>query len=368
MHYGRKCPRNQAGRAALVIAGCAVLALTTWAVAADRRPPTEENKVRIGAYYFDGWAGSSRFVTKRMAAEFPEREPIWGWRDDSLDVMERQIGIAAEHGVAFFAFCWYWHDNGQAINQNAIKADPKHTGLELFLKARNNHRMKFCLLVANHQGFEIKGVESWKQAADFWMPYLKHPQYLTVDGKPLLIIFSPEGGDQAGFAYLQEAARKAGLPGVAIAGCGGGAAQMGYTHRTHYNVIPGYTAGSQEHKYAELAEAHARAWGGTREQPYLPAVSAGWDARPWEPPQGLGKKPGWYFPDRTPEQFAASLRDAIEWMDRHPDQTIAERTILVYAWNEFGEGGYIAPTKGDPEGRYLEALQSVLASANTPRR
>jgi hypothetical protein len=228
--------------------------------------------------------------------------------------------------------------------------------------------MKFCLLVANHQGFEIKGTASWKQAADFWMPYLKHPQYLTVDGKPLVIVFNSAGGDQAGFAYFQEAARNAGLPGVAIAACGDGLPQLGYTHRTHYNVIPGYTAGEEAHKYAELVESHVRAWGGSQEQPYLPEVTAGWDARPWEGPQGHGKEPGWYFPDRTPEQFAAALREAISWMDKHPDQTIAERTILVYAWNEFGEGGYIVPTKGDPDGRYLKALQSVVAGSDAPRR
>jgi hypothetical protein len=56
------------------------------------------------------------------------------------------------------------------------------------------------------------------------------------------------------------------------------------------------------------------------------------------------------------------LKDAIAWMDDHPGQTTAERILLVYAWNEFGEGGYIAPTDGDPEGSYLKALKSVLTS------
>ncbi len=35
--------------------------------------------------------------------------------------------------------------------------------------------------------------------------------------------------------------------------------------------------------------------------------------------------------------------------------------VLVYAWNEFGEGGYIAPTRGDSEGRYLKAIKAVLS-------
>jgi len=335
----------------------------------------------IGAYYFEGWSGRNKLaddpgqpwarhapthLTQRMLQEFPEREPLWGWRDDSLEIMERQIDLAADHGLAFFAFCWYWHDNGRAINQQAIRDDCLNSGLELYLKAKNKRRLKFCLLVANHQGFEIKGTENWKQAADFWLPYLKDPQYLTVAGKPLVIIFGSEGGDKDGFAGMQETARTAGLPGIAIAGCGGGAPETGYTHRTHYNVIPGYAEGSAQHKYTELVAANRAAWGGSREQPYMPIVTAGWDKRPWEGPAGLNQGAGWYYPDRTPEQFAGFLRDALKWMKEHPDQATAEQIALIYAWNEFGEGGHIAPTKGDPDGKYLKALRSVVMPGNQP--
>ncbi len=113
-------------------------------------------------------------------------------------------------------------------------------------------------------------------------------------------------------------------------------------------------------QYSELVAAHQQTWSGSREQPYIPEVTAGWDKRPWEGSQGLNQKPGWYFPDRTPAALGQFLRSAIEWMDEHPEQTTKERLILVYAWNEFGEGGYVAPTKGDPEGRYLEAVKSAV--------
>ena len=290
-----------------------------------------------------------------MLEEFADREPIWGWRDDSLAIMERQIDLAADHGIAFFAFCWYWNTDPQKVDQ-----DPKHTGLQLFLKAKNNHRLKFCLLVANHAGFLFQGADEWQKAAESWLPYFKHPQHVTVGGKPLVIIFNPGNGDQDGFARVQDVAREAGLPGVAIAGCGGGDAKRGFTHTTHYNIVPGYAAGSEAHKFAELVQAHQRAWRGSREQPYMPTLSVGWDKRPWEGDRGLGQKPGWYFPDRTPEQLAAGLESAIAWMDQHPEQTTAERIVLLYAWNEFGEGGYLAPTKGDPDGAYLRAIKQVV--------
>ncbi len=328
----------------------------------------------VGAYYFDGWAGRNGSaddpnepwarnaptqLTRRMVEEFPGREPLWGWRDDTMQVMERQISVAADNGTGFFAFCWYWHDDAGPINLEAIRSDPKHTGMELFMRAPNNKRMKFCLMLANHRGFEIKGTEAWKQGAEFWMPYLKHRRYMTVGGKPLVIVFDPSGGDAEGFAYLQAAARRAGLPGVALAACGPGLPQMGYALRTHYNAIPGYTGGSEAHAYSELVKYHEDRWEGTPAQPYMPATIASWDKRPWESREGDNQARSWYFPDATPEQFAAHLRNALAWMDAHPDSTPAERIAMVYAWNEYGEGGYLAPTKGDPDGRYLRALRSV---------
>jgi len=379
LQYSR--PRRLAAPAALAGLAALLAARAAGAEAQAAAPQEKKAMMTIGAYYFDGWAGRSGLaadpkepwaknapthLTRRMLEEFPEREPVWGWRDDAQEVMERQIDLAADGGLAFFAFCWYWRDDGRALNRKAIAEDPLHTSLELYLKARNHRRLKFCLLVANHGGAEIKGAENWRQAAEFWMPYLKHPQHLTVGGKPLVIVFNSGGGDKAGFAGMQEAARKAGLPGLAIAGCGGGSPETGYTHRTHYNVVPGYAAGSQEHKYAELAAANRAAWGGSRDQPYIPIVTAGWDKRPWEGPAGLKQAAGWYYPDRTPEQFAACLREAGAWMEKHPEQTTAERLVLVYAWNEFGEGGHIAPTKGDPDAKYLKALRSLVMPAGGP--
>jgi hypothetical protein len=81
----------------------------------------------VGAYYFDGWAGHNRYansgeswaknapthLTRRFVNEFPEREPIWGWRDDSQEIMEKQITLAAENGVEFFLYCWYWRDSNE---------------------------------------------------------------------------------------------------------------------------------------------------------------------------------------------------------------------------------------------------------------
>ena len=277
--------------------------------------------------------------------------------------MERQIDLAADNGVDFFLFCWYWRDNGGSINPAAIENLSLHKSMELYLTAKNKKRLKYSLLVANHSGSEILGVENWKEAVRYWTKYFKDPQYITVDGKPLVVIFdSGKGITDEDLAAMQEVAKKEGFKnGIAIAGCGQAVKRkQGFTHSTHYNVIPGYAAGSEAHPFEELIDATKAQWTGTEQQPYIPLLTAGWDKRPWEGPDGLGQKEGWYFPDSSPEKFKNFLKDAIQWMNDNPRKTTKERLALIYAWNELGEGGYLVPTKDDPNAAKLKMIKKFI--------
>lgn len=343
-------------------------------VARGETPITPGPRAQVGAYYFDGWAGKHRdagdtnqpwarhapsHLSKRMLDEFPGREPVWGWRDDTAAIMERQIDLAADHGLGFWAFCWYFNPDAAAV-----ASDSKHTGLALFTAAPNNQRMKFCLLVANHDNYRLQNAANWRKAAQMWLPYLRHPSHLTVGGLPLVIIFNAQDSDRQGFEFAQAVAREAGLPGIAFAACSPNPPAVGFSLTTRYNVGIGWEAGYEQRRYADLIQTVKGSWKGTPELPHIPCLLAGWDKRPWEKPATGNKaddaKLCWFFPDRTPELFARHVADAIDWLDAHPEQATKERILLAYAWNEYGEGGYLAPTKDDPAGRYLQALKSVV--------
>ena len=84
----------------------------------------------------------------------------------------------------------------------------------------------------------------------YWAKYFKDPQYVTVDGKPLVIFFNLVSEEE--LSGMQEAAQKEGLKnGLAIAGCHH-KEQPGFTHVTEYNVIEGWAKGSEAHPYEEV--------------------------------------------------------------------------------------------------------------------
>ena len=346
--------------------------------------PAVPPRIKLGAYYFAGWCGKCgqdddkpehawakdmpSHISHKLLTEFAGRTPLWGWREDAPGVMERQINLAADNGVAFFAFDWDWsHRKGEPFKVAAVEPGRDALNLPLlqFMQARNSRRMEFCLLVVD----KIEGVEAWKQASDYWVTLFKHPSYLRVAGKPLVLIYKTEGIKAEELACIQKAAQAAGLPGVTVACCGNGKVEDGYSMRTHYNVTPQGTwtlHKSEEHSYSEVVEANVKAWkGGTPAQPLIPLVTAGWDRRPWEGKGGYadhGVEISWYYTGRTPAAFGKLLERLAQWMEANPTQVTKDRLALVYAWNETGEGGWLVPCRDDPDGAYLKAVRRVVWS------
>jgi len=336
----------------------------------------QELRAKAGAYYFDGWTGAYPYhITERLTTEFFDREPVWGWRDDSLEIVEQQIDYAADNGLSFFAFDWYYPEAEE-------KETPLNTGLEIYLQAKNKNRLEFCLLVANHGGYRI-GQEEWDAVCDIWIPLMKEPTHLKVNGEPLLIFFAPwelhwkfggSKGVKKAFESLREKARAAGLKGVAIAGCFNPCsphgpiglddlAASGYSSFTGYNYHGYMNKGPEKiQAFANMVEGHEDVWKKFAEQsacPHIPVVTCGWDKRAMESPDVSKEKMQVYYPDTTVPQVADFVDRAIRWMDEHPDKTTTERLLMLFAWNEYGEGGYIAPTKTHGDA-YLKAIHKSL--------
>lgn len=348
--------------------------------------PIEENedvppkRIKVGVYYFGGWSGLNAssedpneqdwakgqptHLTKNLFYEFSDREPEWGWRDDSLTIMERQIDLAADHGIDFFMFCWYWSNDKEGIAKEKIDNSSLHKCIDLYLRASNRERLKFGILIANHNGAEILGDENWTSPIKYLAKYLGHEQYIKIDNKPYLSIFNANGLDQQGREIMQQTAVNEKLGNLSIVACGSSPNSKGNEYRSHYNAIPvGDNEGEPEKDYTHLIEVTEKEWVVSK-QPYIPTVSVGWDPRPWDDMKSNGIKNGngWYYVNNTPEKFKGSLLRAAEWIEANPEATVKERMVMIYAWNEFGEGGYLVPNKSNNKGEHLDMIKEVVFS------
>lgn len=336
---------------------------------------SQENKPfhpKVGAYYFDGWSGKTNeyHLTERLLKEFSHREPVWGWFDNTLPIMEQQIDYAADNALSFFAFCWYWPEEAQ-------KETPLNNALALYLQAKNRSRLEFALLVANHAGFRI-GPKDWDAVCEKWVALFKEPGHLTVNERPLLIIFAPTellksfgsaANVKKAFDTLREKARNAGLKGVTIAACTLPSENLNELVAAGFDLFTGYAyahagarKGRKEQSFADLAPGHEKIWTAFAEKakvPCIPLVTTGWDMRPWEKADLKPEKRSFCYADRTPEGVGQFIERAIKWTRNHRDKVTAESLIILYAWNENGEGGYLTPTKSDGDA-YLKAVGAAI--------
>ena len=62
--------------------------------------------------------------------------------------------------------------------------------------------------------------------------------------------------------------------------------------------------------------------------------------------------------DGTPDEIGDHLKNALNWTSNHRDICEA-RTVIIYAWNEFDEGGWICPTLGNNTSR-LDAIRKTI--------
>ena len=168
---------------------------------------------------------------------------------------------------------------------------------------------------------------------------------------------------------LRAKAKDAGLPGVAVAACTGpgghlgNLARSGYTLLTGYNYNLGWQSGGGSQPFRKLIEGNERIFDQFAKQsplPYVPVVTVGWDRRPWEKGKLPPEKMSVWYSDRTPKLVEEFVRLGVRWLDEHPDKATSQRLLLLYAWNENGEGGYLTPTAADGT-KYLDVVERAIS-------
>lgn len=138
------------------------------------------------------------------------------------EVLQRQAALAGQYGIYGFSFYYYWF-SGERIMEKP---------LQLFLEHKEI-RMPFCLTWANENwtskwdegSNEIIYEQRLRKEDDGYfmediLPLLKDERYITIDGKPLLIIYRSDMFCQERFCNMlgnfRRIAAENGFPGLYI--------------------------------------------------------------------------------------------------------------------------------------------------------
>ena len=342
--------------------------------------------------YFDGWSDQlSTFhfdglVRVGPNGQFPGRQPLSGWRDDTPEAMRAALGWARTDGVDFFYFDWYY--------DSPPGRDPDHLNRALanYLQLREHGGVGAALMYVNIPPFVVPRGD-WQSTVDRWVTQdFMSPDYARVNGKPLLFIidsarFNEQWGGTDGVNAALEALRRTaiahGLPGVFVVGSifvGTCVDRVGWDYFA--SMIKGeswdaltqhaYPAAGCERDgaqpYADLVAAGEASWDRYADwfdPPAIPEVMAGWDPRPWDE-RADGHL--WWF-DHAPAQFGGFVRDAVAWVQTHPTEQVepapARPIVLVTSWNEIGEGEEVVPNLDDGHS-YGQALAQAVGLPWSP--
>lgn len=356
----------------------------------------EERDLLVGIVRWAGWFPNNRYEKYLSDKQWRYRVPFYAniegdkvtINEERQEVMDQEILYAAKAGID------YW-----TLNYRAWPRNPgpdfswgRFRTHELHLASPYKNKINFCLMLQDnmlgpsrdrHQ--ELAKIfdyqKEWDITADDLVEIFKNDAYQKVLGnRPLVYVFGAatfsyfetRKETKAGFELLAQKSQKAGMGKpyvVAMAWLGG--VRGNWFDEVGYDAVSGYAAPRHPktdpktfsaQPYRMLAEANQIYWQACKEtgRQVIPILNEGWDKRPhYAKLDKLFDWPGGeWFLRGSPEEVAQNVKAACEWVNRNPKSTEA-RSILIYAWNEFAEGGWLCPTREEGSKR-LDAVGKVL--------
>jgi len=294
-----------------------------------------------------------------------------------------QAELARSYGIEGFCYYHYWMGDGRRMLERPVD--------EIIDSGKPD--FPFCLCWANHswntawQGTDTMlaeqtypGMDDHKAHFNWLLKAFKDPRYLTVDGKPIFLIYKPDDIPDIKnvMEYWRQCAVDNGLPGLYLIGVshrnqgwdprarGLDASTMqalppsdGHMPKRHLLTKLKLALKGKEHKltiwdYEEVLPILLR--NRPVEWPDYPLALPNWDNTPRTSTRGL------VFQNATPELFRRHLREAISRVESRPND---ERIVFLKAWNEWAEGNHIEPDQKWGHA-WLEVIKDEVVDCNHP--
>lgn len=317
----------------------------------------------------------------------PLNQNYYNLLDEENKTLRWQADLAQKHGIYGFCYYHYWFD-GHMLMQKPM---------ENMLADKEIH-LPFCVCWANEDWTKAWAKKSrevligqtygdegeWKRHFEYLLPFFQDSRYIKIDGKPLFILYRPEIVPplEAMLLYWKKLAKEHGFPGIAFCH-----QHVWYDHtveKTGYLFDYGIeyqpavvreqtktkspalmlhkslnilfnTLNLPSTKASTIVYDYDKMWQMVlnhqpKDNRTLPGAFVDWDNTP-----RYGKGASVYR-KATPEKFKHYLAQQIQ----HARNDYKKDMLFMFAWNEWGEGGYLEP---DEQNRYgmLEAVRDALS-------
>lgn len=360
--------------------------------------PASNNPYKIGAFYFgmwsttdtlrsllstseqvygrkDMWAGVKDFYgqepgirkdTREWEGDFSYLKPQIGYYDFSQNgasVLEQHINQAKQAGLSFFNFYWYW--------DSTSRSEVYNDGLESLLQARNKNDIQFMISVTSHPWgdgdikLSMPNQDLEKIVQIIIDKYLSQSNYLkTSEGRPIIFILDSRAikdgslDDNHEFIALlkQRAKTKIGVEPFVLINVDLSFAKS-VLNADGYSCVVGYMPSFGAQSYQGYLDSLTSKFSEFSNKPLMPCFIANFDERPRQDILVTNRSDIRYFNDYTDAYFKQGLVKAKQYMDNQSSEI--GKMMVIYAWNEWHEGGIIEPNIRDGNAR-LRVITSVF--------
>jgi hypothetical protein len=320
------------------------------------------------------------------------------------EVREQQAEMAREAGIEGFCYWHYWFGNGKMLLEKPFQEVLKTGKPDFpFCLGWANHSWKTGTwtrdgndqMIAEQQYF---GDTDYRMHFEYVLPAFQDKRYITVDGKPIFVIFDPFNLPTDFIATWRTLASEHGLPGIHFVGYTFNAMGRPLFNTKGEQITAGFFNPNEVQKYydyliqdkqfdavvpigtyrAEVLTKN-RLWFAlqrklstalkinlrniydykkvmkyyyapedTAENVY-PSLLPQWDRTARSGINGI-------YINSTPERFGQTIDDALQLVkDKQPEHQI----LFLKSWNEWAEGNYVEPDLKFGRG-YLDILRKKI--------
>lgn len=330
---------------------------------------------------FTEWTNVGK-ARKRFHNHYQPRVPAdLGYYDLRVpETRRQQADMAKAYGIEGFCYWHYWFGNGKRLLERPFNE----------ILSSGSPDFPFCLAWANEtwKGFDhglknrntlieqlYPGEQDYTAHFHAVLPAFKDTRYITVEGKPLFMIYKPLAHPdiRTFIDTWRQLAIENGLPGIYFIGhCNDYNIPVEEIRSTGVDAVNTTRINAYAAKRSRLGKIYGKLRRTIRRMPVVfpykkasrhfldpgvdaqelvfPSIIPGWDHTPRSGNEGL------VLHHSTPGLFEAHVREAVEIVaHKEPEH----RIVFLKSWNEWAEGNYMEPDQKWGH-QYLQALHRQI--------